>query len=98
MLQITFIQLHLISLIVLNKKYGFKFTDTAKKLPGYIISWTAFIVVITILKFIIPTDSTSRLVQIPILSVFGIISFGIYAIINYYNGNLTAIFNIRRKK
>ena len=88
----------IISLIVLNKKYGFKFTDTAKKLPGYIISWTAFIVVITILKFIIPTDLTGRLVQIPILSVFGIISFGIYAIINYYNGNLTAIFNIRRKK
>lgn len=87
-----------ISLIVLNKKYGFKFTDTAKKLPGYIISWTAFIIVITMLKFIIPTDLTSRLVQIPILSVFGIISFGIYAIINYYNGNLTAIFNIRRKK
>lgn len=88
----------IISLIVLNKKYGFKFTDTAKRLPGYIISWTAFIIVITMLKFIIPTDLTSRLVQIPILSVFGIISFGIYAIINYYNGNLTAIFNIRRKK
>ena len=88
----------IISLIILNKKYGFKFNDTAKKLPGYIISWTAFIVVITILKFMIPTDLTGRLVQIPILSVFGIISFGIYAIINYYNGNLTAIFNIRRKK
>lgn len=88
----------IISLIVLNKKYGFKFTDTAKKLPGYIISWTAFIVVITVLKFIIPTDLTGRLVQIPVLAVFGIISFGIYAIINYYNGNLTEIFNIRRKK
>ena len=88
----------IISLIILNKKYGFKFIDTVKKLPGYIISWTAFIVVITILKFIVPTDLTGRLVQIPILSVFGIISFGIYAIINYYNGNLTAIFNIRRKK
>jgi len=88
----------IVSLMVLNKKYGFKFNDTAKKLPGYIISWTVFIVVITVFKFIIPTDLTGRLVQIPILAVFGIISFGIYAIINYYNGNLTAIFNIRRKK
>lgn len=88
----------IISLVILNKKYGFKFNDTAKKLPGYIISWTAFIIVLTVLKFIIPTDLSGRLVQIPILAAFGIISFGIYAIINYYNGNLTAIFNMRRRK
>ena len=88
----------LISFMVLNKKYGFKFNDTAKKMPGYIVSWTAFIVIITILKFIIPTNLEGRLVQIPILGIFGIISFGIYVLINYYNGNLTALFNIRRKK
>jgi len=88
----------IISLIVLNKKYGFKFTDTAKKLPGYVISYTAFIISIYLLKLIIPTTLQSRLVQIPILAIFGIISFGIYGVINYYNGNLTAIFNIRRKK
>jgi len=88
----------IISLIVLNKKYGFKFNDTAKKLPGYIISYTVFIVTIMILKLFIPTTLHGRLIQIPILSVFGIISFGIYALINYYNGNLTAIFNIRRNK
>lgn len=88
----------IISLVVLNKKYGFKFTDTAKKLPGYIISWTVFIVSICVLKLIIPTTLQSRLIQIPILSVFGIVSFGLYTIINYFNGNLTAIFNIRRKK
>lgn len=87
-----------ISLIVLNKKYGFKFTDTAKKLPGYIISWTVFTVTVFILKLIIPTTLHGRLIQIPILALFGIISFGIYIIINYFNGNLTAIFNIRRDK
>ena len=88
----------IISLLVLNKKYGFKFTDTAKKLPGYIISWTALIVSITLLKLVIPTSLRGRLIQIPILVLFGIVSFGIYGIINYFNGNLTAIFNIRRKK
>ena len=88
----------IISLIVLNKKYGFKFNDTAKKLPGYIISWTAFIIIIYVLKLIIPITLQSRLIQIPILAVFGIISFGVYALINYYNGNLTVIFNVRRKK
>lgn len=88
----------IISLVVLNKKYGFKFSDTSKKLPGYIISWTIFGLVIYALKMIIPTTLQGRLIQIPILIVFGIISFGVYAIINYFNGNLTAIFNVRRKK
>lgn len=87
-----------ISLVVLNKKYKFKFTDTAKKLPGYIVSWSVFIIVITILKLIIPINLHGRLAQIPVLAVYGIISFGIYALINYRNGNLTEIFNIRRKK
>ena len=88
----------IISLVVLNKKYGFKFNDTAKKLPGYIISWTALIVSITLLKLVIPTTLHGRLIQIPILALFGIVSFGIYGVINYFNGNLTTIFNIRRKK
>lgn len=88
----------IISLIVLNKKYGFKFNDTVKKLPGYIISYTVFVISIYLLKLIIPTTLHGRLIQIPILGIYGIICFGIYAIINYYNGNLTEIFNIRRKK
>ena len=86
-----------ISLVVLNKKYKFKFTDTAKKLPGYIVSWSVFIIVITLLKLIIPTNLHSRLAQIPVLAVFGIVSFGIYGLMNYRNGNLTSIINIRRK-
>lgn len=88
----------LISLIVLNKKYGFKFNDTAKKLPSYIISWTVFIVIVFLLRLVVPTDLQGRLIQIPILALFGIISFGAYALINYFNGNLVELFNIRRKK
>lgn len=88
----------IISLVVLNKKYGFKFDDTAKKLPGYIISWTALIVSITLLKLVVPTNLDGRLIQIPTLALFGFVSFGIYGLINYFNGNLTAIFDIRRKK
>lgn len=87
-----------VSLIVLNKKYGFKFNDTAKKLPGYIISWTIFIIVIYVLKLFIPTTLHSRIIQIPILGIFGIVSFGVYLVINYFNGNLSVLFNIRRKK
>ena len=88
----------LISLIVLNKKYKFNFDDTIKKIPGYIISWSVFIITICLLKKVIPTNFSGRLIQIPILGVFGILSFGIYGLINYYNGNLTELFNIRRNK
>ena len=83
---------------MLNKKYGFKFTDTVKKLPGYIVSWSVFIFIICVLKLIIPTTLQGRLIQILILALYGIISFGIYAVINYYNGNLKAIINIRRNR
>ena len=86
----------IISLVVLHKKYNFSFKDTKKRLPGYIISYLAFEIVIIILKFIIPTNLNSRLIQIPILMAFGIISFGIYLFINYYNGNLTNLFDFKK--
>lgn len=88
----------IISLVVLNKKYGFSFSDTKKKLPGYVISWLVFEISIILLKLIVPTDLDSRLIQIPILILFGVVSFGIYFVINYFNGNLKYLFNINLKK
>lgn len=87
----------ILSMYVLNKKYNFSFRDTLKRLPKYIVSWSAFILVIVILKLFIPTNLTGRLIQIPILMIFGLISFGIYMIMNYYNGNLRSLFNIRKR-
>ena len=88
----------IISLVVLNKKYGFRFTDTRKKLPGYVISWLIFEIVIVILKLFIPTNLDNRLIQIPILLLFGIVSFGVYTIIHYLNGNLKTLFNLKKGK
>ena len=87
-----------ISLLYLNKKYGFSFTDTRKRLPGFVISWLVFEVVIVLLKLVVPTNLDGRLIQIPILGLFGIVSFGIYILINYKLGNLSNIFEFRRKK
>ena len=86
-----------LSLTVLNKKYNFSFKDTIRRLPSYIISWTIFILVITVLKLFIPTNLSGRLIQIPILLIYGLISFGIYFLINYYTGNLTNLFDIRKE-
>ena len=87
-----------ISLLYLNKKYGFSFTDTKKRLPGFVISWLVFEVTIVLLKLVVPTNLGGRLIQIPILGLFGIVSFGIYILINYKLGNLSNIFEFRRKK
>lgn len=86
----------ILSLMVLNKKYNFSFKETIKRLPSYIISWSVFILTIVILKLFIPTNLNGRFIQIPILMIFGLISFGVYMLINYYNGNLTNLFDIKK--
>lgn len=88
----------IISLVVLHKKYGFSFTDTKKRLPNYIMSWLVFEILIILLKLVIPTNLDGRLIQIPILLVFGVVSFGVYIVMNYFNGNLTNLFDIKIKK
>ena len=79
----------IISLFTLHYKYGFSFSDTRKKLPKYVISWLVFEVIIVILKMFVPTTLQGRLIQIPILGLFGLVSFGIYFLINssYYHLN-----------
>lgn len=86
----------IISLVVLKKKYGFNFTDTRKRLPGYVVSWLIFEIVIVLLKLFVPTTLDSRLIQIPILLLFGVVSFGIYFVIHYFNGNLKVLFNVKK--
>ena len=81
-----------IAMYQLKKKYAFSFDDTMKRLPKYIFSWLIFCIVILFLKMLIPTDLTSRFLQIPILILFGGVSFCVYLIINYKNGNLNEVF------
>jgi O-antigen/teichoic acid export membrane protein len=87
-----------ISLYVLKKKYGFSFHKTKTKIWSFLMSWVIFIITIQILKIFIPTNIDGRLIQIPILAIYGLVSFGIYGIINYLNGNLQEIFSIKLKK
>ena len=82
----------IISMSTLKNKYGFEFTTTKKRLPKYIASWIIFILVILIMKLFIPTNINSRLLSIPILFVYGIVSFLIYIIINRKNGNIRIVF------
>ena len=88
----------LISLYILNKKYKFEYFETIKLLPKYLVSWIIFIITIVLLKLIIPTNLSSRLFQIPILTAFGIISFAIYIFTSYKNGNLQKVFGNKINK
>ena len=88
----------IISFGILNKKYGFKFNDSIKRIPSYIVSWIVFVVVILLLKLFIPVNLESRLIQVPILFVYGIVSFLVYFYINYKNGNLKIVFGSKLDK
>ena len=87
-----------ISFSILRKKYGFKFQASMKRLPKYIVSWVVFIGIIALLKLFIPIDLESRLIQIPILCIYGGGSFLGYFYINYRNGNLKEVFGSRLDK
>lgn len=86
----------IMSLTILHKKYKFSFNDTKKRLPSFIFSIMVFVISIILMRFIIPTNLSGRIIQIPILLVYGVASFGIYFGLNYLNGNLGALFNIKR--
>ncbi len=89
-----------IALKILHKKYCFDYTATKNKIFTSLYSTAIFIIIIQILKIFIPTNLTARLIQIPILAVYGVISFGIYFLILYLNGTLGEVFGKRfqRKK
>lgn len=74
------------------------FKSTLKKIPTYLYSWGIFIISILVLKLFIPINLSSRIIQIPILILFGVVSFGIYFYISYLNGNLTSVCDIKKIK
>ncbi|MDY4997141.1 MAG: polysaccharide biosynthesis protein [Bacilli bacterium] len=80
------------SLSILKRKYLFRFDQTFKKLPKYLFSWLCFILSIYLMKLFIPTNLPGRFIQIPILMVYGVVSFLIYIYINYKNGNIKSVF------
>lgn len=87
----------IIPLIILNRKYKFSFDDTVKRIPSYLFTYFVFVLSIYLLKFILPTNLSGRLIQIPILIAYALVSFGIYFVINYFNGNLYNLFGKGRR-
>lgn len=82
----------LITFYILHKKYCFRFKATLKRLPKYIVTWMLFILTIEALKIVIPTNLTNRIIQVPVLIIYSLISFLIYFYLNYKNGNIRIVF------
>lgn len=83
-----------VSMRNLKREYNFSFKSTLNKLFSYAISWGVFILVICVLKVVIPIDLSGRLVQIPVILMYGLVSFGLYIFINYRNGNIKEVLGI----
>ncbi len=72
-----------ISIIYLNKEMSFKYHETIKTIPRFIISIIVLIVTISLLKIVLPIDSPNRLIQVINLLITGLISLGSYLLINF---------------
>ena len=81
-----------IILISTSKMISINFKTTINRLPHYIYSWIIFIITILLLKLIIPTNLSGRLINVLVIGIYGLISFIIYFYINYKNGNLKLVF------
>jgi len=74
---------NIMSMVFLNKKIHLNYQETIKTIPKFIISIIILIVSLNIFNKILPVDSTSRLIQLLNIIISGIVSGGIYLLINY---------------
>jgi len=73
----------IISIVYLNRKMKFNYTETLKSLPRFILSICILIPMISLFNKILPIESTSRLTQLINITISGICCGGIYLIINF---------------
>jgi len=73
----------LISMIYLNSKIKFNYTETIKSLPRFIISMLVLIPMIYLFNRILPIDSESGIIQLINLAISGIFCGGTYLLINF---------------
>ena len=76
---------NIMSIIFLKKKMNLNHQETIKTIPRFIISVIILIITLNVFNNILPISSSSRLVQLFNVLLTGIISGGIYLIINFKN-------------
>lgn len=66
----------------LKKHMNISYSETLKTIPRVLLSLAEMFAVMFLLKFVLPTDSPSRLMQIVNIAVTGVLGGGVYIIIN----------------
>lgn len=74
---------NLISIIYLKKKINLNHQETLKSIPRFILSAIILILSLSIFNKILPVNSPSRLIQLLNVVISGLVSGGIYLIINF---------------
>ena len=87
------------AIIILKKRYGIEFNSVLNRFIKLIPNWLIFMVILFIVSKIVPMNLSGRMIQIPILSLSGIVCFVIYFIACYYTGSFKGLlpnnFNIK---
>ncbi len=80
---IGFLISNTMSILYFRKNMSLKFSETLSAIPRAVISIAVMIVAASLLKLVLPIDSTSRFMQIINILVCGIFAGGTYLIINF---------------
>lgn len=87
------------AIIILKKRYGIEFKSVLNRFLKLIPNWIIFMIVLFIVSKIAPMTLTGKMIQVPILSISGLICFIIYFIACYYTGAFKGLlpenFNIK---
>ena len=73
---------NIISMRYLNKEMNLNYKETIAIIPRFILSTILLIAILEIFKQFLPINSTSRLIQIANIMISGIVSGGVYLMIN----------------
>ena len=76
---------NIISIIFLKKKMNLNHKEILKAIPRFILSAIILILSLSIFNKILPVNSSSRLIQLLNVVISGVVSGGIYLIINFKN-------------
>jgi len=80
---ICFILSNAISIHYLNRTMNLDYKETIMAIPKFILSMIIVIITLELFKVILPVNNPSRLVQIINILITGIVSGGIYLMINF---------------
>lgn len=80
---IGFLVSNTISLVFLNKEMHIDYKETISTIPRFILSTVLLIGVLSLFKLVLPINTSSRLIQVINILVSGVVSGGLYLLINF---------------